>query len=258
MQSPSSAHQPTRTQLTPSLPLPISGRSGAKVIALQPTTDPHVYTATRHDGLISRPMRLVTANTNLTQALAQARGQAYEVHDQQGQAVLYLGQRPGLRGGAPDRQPLNYAQWQYRMRAWASNPDNQQDGDLKKLKTALQHLEYAADNNDSSCDLRGLGLKALDTATFDQLSQLQTLYLRNNELSSLPASISQLSQLRTLSLSYNQFSALPSTLVQLSQLQTLYLHNNRLSVLPANISQLSQLQWLTSYLQPIKQLTYKY
>ncbi|NDJ25475.1 GTPase, partial [Nostoc sp. B(2019)] len=74
-----------------------------------------------------------------------------------------------------------------------------------------------------------------------QLSNLTTLFLNNNQLSSLPPEISQLSNLTTLSLANNQLSSLPPEISQLSNLTTLSLANNQLSSLPPEFSQLSNL-----------------
>ncbi|MEH2170527.1 MAG: COR domain-containing protein, partial [Nostoc sp.] len=78
-----------------------------------------------------------------------------------------------------------------------------------------------------------------------QLSNLTTLSLDNNQLSSLPPEFSQLSNLTTLSLDNNQLSSLPPEFSQLSNLTTLYLDNNQLSSLPPEFSQLSNLTRLS-------------
>ena len=77
-----------------------------------------------------------------------------------------------------------------------------------------------------------------------QLSQLHSLYLHINRLTALPPEIGQLSQLRELRLGSNQLTALPSEIGQLSQLQTLWLNNNRFTAVPSEIGQLSKLQTL--------------
>ncbi|KIC77270.1 hypothetical protein DB41_CN00010, partial [Neochlamydia sp. TUME1] len=74
-----------------------------------------------------------------------------------------------------------------------------------------------------------------------QLSQLQKLFLTQNQLTALPTEIGQLSQLQVLNLNQNQLIVLPAEIRQLSQLQVLYLNQNQLIVLPAEIGQLSQL-----------------
>ncbi|MDZ8083251.1 MAG: COR domain-containing protein, partial [Nostoc sp. DcaGUA01] len=77
-----------------------------------------------------------------------------------------------------------------------------------------------------------------------QLTNLQTLNLRRNQLSSLPGEIGQLTNLQTLNLSGNQLSSLPGEIGQLTNLQSLYLSSNQLSSLPREIGQLTNLQSL--------------
>jgi hypothetical protein len=60
-------------------------------------------------------MRLVSANSNLIQSIAH--GQAYELNDANGQPFLFLGQRPGLRGGAPDAGMMSRSELMTQLRA---------------------------------------------------------------------------------------------------------------------------------------------
>jgi Leucine-rich repeat (LRR) protein len=77
-----------------------------------------------------------------------------------------------------------------------------------------------------------------------QLTELQKLYLYNNQLSELPNSISKLTKLQELYLGYNQLSELPNSITQLTNLQTLYLNANQLKDLPDNFTQLTNLKTL--------------
>ncbi|MEH1885247.1 COR domain-containing protein, partial [Nostoc sp.] len=79
---------------------------------------------------------------------------------------------------------------------------------------------------------------------FGQLTNLQTLYLSFNQLSSLPPEFGQLTNLQTLELSRNQLSSLPPEFGQLTNLQSLYLGSNQLSSLPPEFGQLTNLQTL--------------
>jgi internalin A len=91
-----------------------------------------------------------------------------------------------------------------------------------------------------------LGLAEIPEA-IAQLTNLQTLYLSYNQLTSLPDAIAQLTNLQTLHLRNNQLTSLPDVIGQLSNLQTLHLRNNQLTSLPDVIGQLSNLQTLELY-----------
>ncbi|MGK7928836.1 MAG: COR domain-containing protein, partial [Spirulina sp.] len=61
------------------------------------------------------------------------------------------------------------------------------------------------------------------------LTQLQRLYLDNNQLGTLPEFLGNLTQLQTLYLDNNQLGTLPEFLGNLTQLRSLYLDNNPLN-----------------------------
>ncbi|MFT4557387.1 MAG: Leucine-rich repeat (LRR) protein, partial [Planctomycetaceae bacterium] len=109
---------------------------------------------------------------------------------------------------------------------------------LKKLPASLVQLT----------NLKTLSLSDNQMTTLPesllQLWQLQTLNFSNNQLTTLPTSFVQLTQLRKLNLSHNQFTVLPQVLVQLTQVQTLDLTYNRLTSLPDTLGQLSHLKQL--------------
>ena len=104
-------------------------------------------------------------------------------------------------------------------------------------------MSEAVRRGDLTIDLADLGLEELSSA-IGQLTQLQCLYLGNNQLTALPKAIGQLTQLKCLSLDNNQLTALPKAIGQLTQLKWLSLANNQLTALPKAIGQLTQLQRL--------------
>lgn len=76
------------------------------------------------------------------------------------------------------------------------------------------------------------------------LSNLQMIYMRENQISSLPPEFGNLTNLQTLNLSWNQIASLPPEFGSLTNLETLYLDNNPLSgVLPEFLTGLTQLQF---------------
>ena len=80
---------------------------------------------------------------------------------------------------------------------------------------------------------------------FDNLTALTTLYLQNNQLSSLPAGIGRLTALTTLNLSHNELSSLPAGIFDnLTALTDLRLLANQLSSLPTGIGRLTALTYL--------------
>ena len=99
-------------------------------------------------------------------------------------------------------------------------------------------------------DLSNQNITALLANDFTGLSNLQNLWLYENDLRTLPADVfTDLSSLRTLSLYRNKFRTLPADVFTgLSSLQTLNLDGNRLNNLDANLfADLSSLQTLSLY-----------
>jgi len=77
-----------------------------------------------------------------------------------------------------------------------------------------------------------------------QLTALQSLDLRKNQLTNVPESLGQLTALQSLRLDYNQLTRVPESLGQLTPLQKLYLHSNQLTSVPESLGQLTALQEL--------------
>ena len=74
--------------------------------------------------------------------------------------------------------------------------------------------------------------------------RLDSLSLRQIQLTTLPESIGDLSSLKLLDLSYNQLTTLPESIGNLSSLRWLYLEDSQLTTLPESIGNLSSLYWL--------------
>ena len=92
-------------------------------------------------------------------------------------------------------------------------------------------------------DLVRRGLTALPPDIV-QLTDLEHLWLDDNQLTALPPEIGQLTNLQQLWLGGNQLTALPPEIGQLTNLQTLNLDGNQLTALPPEIGQLTNLQQL--------------
>jgi internalin A len=75
-------------------------------------------------------------------------------------------------------------------------------------------------------------------------ANLETLYLSNNRLASLPESLRELTSLRTLFLSNNTFSALPESVRGMTSLENLYVSNNQIAMLPEWLGQFAALKHL--------------
>ncbi|MGW9455933.1 leucine-rich repeat domain-containing protein [Streptomyces globisporus] len=94
------------------------------------------------------------------------------------------------------------------------------------------------------------------------LTQLTTLHLFGNQLTSVPESIGNLTQLTTLHLFGNQLTSVPESIGNLTQLDELRLDGNQLTSVPESIGNLTQLtrfdlddNRLTTVPGPLKNLT---
>ena len=67
------------------------------------------------------------------------------------------------------------------------------------------------------------------------LYQSKSLYLNDNQLTTIPPEFGQLTQLQILYLHHNQLTTIPPELGQLTQLQYLYLGDNQLTTIPIQI-----------------------
>ena len=112
--------------------------------------------------------------------------------------------------------------------------------ELAELRGSLVEL-HAEDNELSRLGHGVLGLAKLQVLRFSGneiesiphdidvcLPHLKSLYLDENRLSSIPASLGNLKQLKRLNLRKNQLTFLPDSLAQLSNLEALILSSNQL------------------------------
>jgi internalin A len=110
-------------------------------------------------------------------------------------------------------------------------------------KELLAVIAQAAREEWTELDLSWEGIPELP-AEIGQLTNLQTLKLCHNKLTSLPESIGQLTNLRELNFFGNHLVSLPESIGQLTNLRELYLLSNHITSLPESIGQLTNLQVL--------------
>ncbi|MBD3312223.1 hypothetical protein GF352_02085 [archaeon] len=111
------------------------------------------------------------------------------------------------------------------------------------LNLPSEHIDSVKWSQIKTLDLIGNRLSSLPESIGD-LGCLQKLYLSTNRLSSLPESIGNLKDLQVLDLTNNCLSYLPGWISGLTNLQVLDLSSNRLSSLPESIGNLKDLQVL--------------
>src|SRR6266571_3264114 len=124
---------------------------------------------------------------------------------------------------------------------------------IEKIGAAPTEFTYDDDNRLIKLGLSGLALTQLPPELW-QLTNLQVLYLNENQLIRLPPEIGKLSNLRELELRGNQLNELPAELWQLTTLQWINLHSNQLSQLPPEIGKLANLQRLSLTRNRLSQL----
>lgn len=109
-------------------------------------------------------------------------------------------------------------------------------GDLQRLQQ-LQTLRM--DNN-----------RLTDVSSIPTLAKLSDLNLRNNDISTLPASIFRLPSLQNLNLSDNKIESLPESVQSATHLTTLDVRGNLLSTLPYQLTKLERLSRLLLHRNP--------
>src|SRR5271165_5939373 len=87
-------------------------------------------------------------------------------------------------------------------------------------------------------------LKNKNVKNISELLNLQVLYLYNNQITEIPATLGNLVNLQEVYLSHNQIKEIPAALSNLANLQRLYLSHNQIKEIPAALSNLANLQRL--------------
>jgi len=105
-------------------------------------------------------------------------------------------------------------------------------------------LEGRPDNATASSSVVSTALRppavVLDGARL--ATQLTTLFLNDNALTSFPVALARLGQLRELHMHYNQLTTLPPEIGDFAHLEKLFLSHNALVSLPPEIGRLTSLQ----------------
>ncbi len=73
-------------------------------------------------------------------------------------------------------------------------------------------------------------------AEIGNLTNLESLYLRNNQLTSLPTEIGNLTHMNQIRIQHNELTSLPTEIGNLINLEFLYLDNNHLTSLPESLT----------------------
>lgn len=109
-------------------------------------------------------------------------------------------------------------------------------------------LEEKADDATLSCSVvlrPGSLAVVLDGARL--ATQLTTLFLNDNALTSFPVALARLGQLRELHMHYNHLTTLPPEIGDFAHLEKLFLSHNALVSLPPEIGRLTSLQTLSLF-----------
>jgi Leucine Rich Repeat (LRR) protein len=129
----------------------------------------------------------------------------------------------------------------------------QAQDDPNAYEIALQRIEEARLSGATELDLSYLGLTEIPPE-IGQLTNLQSLFLYNNQLSSLPAEFWRLSNLQRLILNKNSLIELSPEIGQLRRLEQLSLAVNQLTSLPPEIGNLTNLQSLMLFRNELRNI----
>jgi len=82
----------------------------------------------------------------------------------------------------------------------------------------------------------------VDFTSFPYLSKLEKLYLRNRKLKNIPGELFKLSNLEILYIDQNEIETIPPSISNLTKLRELYLFNNKIKILPDEMFKLPNLE----------------
>ena len=114
----------------------------------------------------------------------------------------------------------------------AHNPYNQ-----ASIMVAVNIMKKVKEENITTLTLEKLNLTSIPPA-IGQLTQLEYLFLSDNQIRDIPCEIWQLTQLKQLCFANNNISVISSEIEQLTQLEYLFLSKNAINNLPDNITKL--------------------
>ncbi|GCA74672.1 internalin-A [Microcystis aeruginosa NIES-2520] len=120
-------------------------------------------------------------------------------------------------------------------------------------REVLELIQRAKDERAGELDLSIKNLTEIPPE-IPQLTSLQYLYLRNNQIREIPEALAQLTSLQDLDLSINQIREIPEALAQLTSLQELNLRNNQIREIPEALAQLTSLQDLDLSYNQIREI----
>ena len=107
-------------------------------------------------------------------------------------------------------------------------------------KELLQIIKKSAREKAKTLDFSRKNIKELPPE-IGQLTNLTSLYLHDNQLTTVPPEVGQLTNLKTLDLSHNQLTTVPSEIGGLTNLTSLDIDNNQLTTMPSEIGKLTKL-----------------
>ncbi|KAL2911178.1 hypothetical protein HK105_209365 [Polyrhizophydium stewartii] len=114
------------------------------------------------------------------------------------------------------------------------------DGTVKNGNTQHRILEWKGDKL-VALRLKNQGLEGPLTPLIGGFRHLQTLWLWNNKLTTLPDSIGNLKELIYLDMNFNQILSLPESIGNLTKLQGLWVKGSNLTTIPDTIGNLKEL-----------------